>query len=209
MRHPYNIRQSGDYWQPYRRHSVADIDFPPVAVPPEMVPSEAAPFYPLAALEAVLFLAKEPLPVRRLTQLANLPEGTKTKALLQELNEQYNREQSAFCITEAADGYQLRTRPEFAPYLVRMQGIPPAIRLTQQAMETLTVIAYKQPVSRTDIEQVRGVQCGEIIRQLLDQDLVKISGRSTELGRPFLYATTKKFLLVFGLKNLHDLPEVP
>jgi segregation and condensation protein B len=178
----------------------------PEATLPDNTSSEAAAYNPLSSLEAALFLAKEPLPIRRLAQSANLPEGTKTKALLRELNEQYDREQSAFCITEAADGYQLRTRPEFAPYLVRMQGVPPAVRLSQQAMETLTVIAYKQPVSRTGVEEVRGVQCGEIIRQLLDQDLVKIAGRSNELGRPFLYATTKKFFLIFGLKNLNDLP---
>jgi segregation and condensation protein B len=160
----------------------------------------------MALLEAALFLAKEPMSSRRLAQLAGLPEGTKTRLLISELNERYDQDQSAFCIVEVAEGFQLRTRPEFAPWLVRMQSVPMAIRLSNPAMETLTVIAYRQPVLRAEVERIRGVQCGDLIRQLLDQGLVKTVGRSKELGRPILYGTTSKFLRVFGLGSLDDLP---
>lgn len=159
-----------------------------------------------AYLEAVLFLAREPLPTRRLAQLAGLPEGTRIRSLLQKLNERYDKQQTAFCIVEVAGGYQLRTRPEFAPWLVRIQEVPVAVRLSQPAMETLAVIAYRQPVHRAEIERLRGVQCSDLIRQLLDRDLVKIMGRSEELGRPFLYGTTKLFLQIFGLGSLRELP---
>jgi segregation and condensation protein B len=164
---------------------------------------------PLSLLEAALFLAKEPMPGRRLIQLAGLAERTKIKPLIRQLNEQYHRDQSAFFVTEVAEGFQLRTRPELAPWLARMLEVPAAVRLSNPAMETLTVIAYRQPVLRADVERIRGVQCGELIRQLLDQNLIKIVGRSDELGRPFLYGTTKKFLQVFGLANLDDLPVLP
>lgn len=157
-------------------------------------------------LEAVLFLAREPLAARRLAQLADAPEGTRIRNLLRDLNERYDRGQSAFRIVEVAGGFQLRTRPEFAPWLIRMQEVPVTVRLSAPAMETLAVIAYKQPVLRAEIERLRGVQCGELIRQLLERDLVRIVGRSEELGRPFFYGTTKFFLQVFGLGSLRDLP---
>lgn len=161
---------------------------------------------PLALLEAALFLAKVPMPSRKLAQLAGLPEGTKTRQLIRELNKRYDKDRAAFCIAEVAEGFQLRTRQELAAWLVRMQGISPAVRLSNPAMETLTVIAYRQPIPRTEVERIRGMQCGDLIRQLLDQDLVNIVGRSEDLGRPFLYGTTPHFLQVFGLGSLKDLP---
>ena len=171
--------------------------------PPDLVPEHQPP---MALLEAALFLAKEPYSSRKLAQLAGLPEGTKIRQLVRELNKRYDQDQSAFCIVAVAEGFQLRTRPELAPWLVRMQGVPEAVRLSSPAMETLTVIAYRQPIPRAEVEQIRGVQCGDLIRQLLDQDMVKILGRSEDLGRPFLYGTTTKFLQVFGLNSLNDLP---
>jgi segregation and condensation protein B len=161
---------------------------------------------PLSCLEAVLFLARTPLAGRKILQLADLPEGTRLRPLLQKLNERYDKQQTAFRIVEVAGGYQLRTRPEFAPWLIRFQEVPAAVRLSSPVMETLAVIAYRQPVCRAEIERLRGVQCGDIVRQLLERDLVKIAGRSDELGRPYLYGTTKTFLEVFGLGSLQDLP---
>ena len=172
----------------------------------EPQPQKLPALQPAALLEAALFLAKEPMSSRRLSQLAGLPEGTRTRQLIRELNKRYDKYLSAFCIVEVAEGFQLRTRPEFAPWLVRMQEVPAAVRLSNPAMETLTVIAYRQPIPRAEVERIRGVQCSDLIRQLLDQDLVKIVGRSEELGRPFLYGTTQKFLRVFGLGSLTDLP---
>ena len=160
----------------------------------------------LPRLEAALFLAKEPMSSRRLAQLANIPEGTRVRHLIRELQKRYDQDQSAFCITEVSGGFQLRTRQECAAWLVRTQSIPTAVRLSNPAMETLTVIAYQQPIPRAEVERIRGVQCGDLIRQLLDQDLAKIVGRSDALGRPFLYGTTSTFLRIFGLGSLHDLP---
>lgn len=159
----------------------------------------------LVRLEAVLFLSREPVPLRRLAQLADLPEGTRIRALLAQLNRSYVEQSTAFQIVEVAGGFQLRARPQFAPWLFRLQEVPVEIRLSAPAMETLAVIVYKQPVLRAEIEAVRGVQCGEMIRQLLDLDLIRIAGRAEELGRPFLYGTTPRFLQVFGLKNLREI----
>lgn len=159
----------------------------------------------MSNLEAALFLTKEPTPSRRLSQLACIPDGSRVRALIRQLNQRYQRDGSSFCVVEVAGGFQLRTFPEFAPWLFRLQEVPVEIHLTNAAMETLAVIAYEQPILRVNIERVRGVQCGELLRQLLEQDLIKIVGRSEELGRPFLYGTTKRFLQVFGLVHLEDL----
>jgi segregation and condensation protein B len=107
-----------------------------------------------------------------------------------------------------AGGYRLLTRPVFSPWLDRLGHLPPAVKLSSPMMETLAVVAYRQEVSRADIEAVRGVGCGEILRQLMDRDLIRIAGRSEELGRPYLYGTTKRFLQLFGLSNLNALPPI-
>jgi len=204
--HPFNGIRAGDFWGArwMAQESRFHIEPSPEEVPP--VEPLAADLPPLLLLEAALFLAKEPMSSRKLAQLAGLPEKTRPRPLIRELNKRYDREHSAFCVVEVAEGFQLRTRPEFAAWLARLQGVPAAIRLSNPAMETLTVIAYRQPVPRTEVERIRGVQCGDLIRQLLDQDLAKIVGRSEELGRPFLYGTTPKFLKTFGLASLNDLP---
>jgi len=160
----------------------------------------------LARLEAVLLLAREPLNSRKLAQFANLADGTQARTLIRRLNEQYDAAGRAFRVEHVAGGFQLLTRRKFAPWLRRLAHVPGESRLSAPALETLAVIAYRQPVPRADIEAVRGVNCGEILRQLLERDLVRIGGRSEELGRPFLYATTRRFLRVFGLIHLDDLP---
>jgi len=160
----------------------------------------------LSRLEAVLFLAKEPLNSRKLSQCANLADGTQARTLVRRLNERYDAAGRAFRVEQVAGGYQLLSRRKFAPWLRRLAHVPDEARLSAPALETLAVIAYRQPVPRADIEAVRGVNCGEILRQLMDRDLVRIGGRSAELGRPFLYATTKRFLQLFGLSTLAELP---
>ena len=159
----------------------------------------------LARLESVLFIAREPLSSRKLAHLADLADGTKARTLVRALNRLYDSEGRAFRAVEVAGGFQLLSRPKFAPWLRRLCSAPIEVRLSGPAMETLAVVAYRQPVLRVAIEAVRGVQCGEILRQLMERDLVKIVGRSEELGRPFLYGTTKRFLQVFGLRSLDDL----
>ena len=162
----------------------------------------------LARLEAVLFLTREPLGTRKLAELADLADGTETRTLIRKLNRLYDEEGCAFRAVEVAGGFQLASRPQFAPYLRRLHGPAVEVRLSAPAMETLSVVAYRQPVLRAEIESIRGVQCGELLRQLMERDLVRIAGRSEELGRPFLYGTTKRFLQVFGLRHLDELPPV-
>ena len=157
-------------------------------------------------LESVLFLAREPLSSRKLSQYANLADGTEARTLIRRLNTIYDQEGRAFHVVEVAGGFQLLTRPQFAPWLRRLGIVPTEVRLSAPAMETLAVVAYRQPVLRVDVEAVRGVACGEILRQLMDRDLVRISGRSEELGRPYLYSTAKRFQQLFGLRNLDELP---
>jgi segregation and condensation protein B len=123
------------------------------------------------------------------------------------LNEQYDAAGRAFRVEQVAGGYQLLTRRKLSPWLRRLAHVPGETRLSAPALETLAVIAYRQPVPRADIEAIRGVNCGEILRQLMDRDLVRIGGRSEELGRPYLYATTKRFLQVFGLNHTEELPD--
>ena len=160
----------------------------------------------LARLEAVLFLSREPLGSRNLAHLADLADGTRARTLVRKLGRLYDAEGCAFCIVEVAGGFQLMSRPKFSPWLRRLQSSPVQVRLSVPAMDTLSVVAYRQPVLRATIESIRGVQCGEILRQLMERELVRIVGRSEELGRPFLYGTTKRFLTVFGLRHLDDLP---
>ena len=157
-------------------------------------------------LEAVLFLAKEPLNTRKLSRYANLADGTQARTLVGQLNRQYDETGRSFRVEEVAGGFQLRTRAVFSRWLRRTPHVPAETRLSAPSLETLAVVAYRQPVVRADIESVRGVACGEILRQLMDRDLVRVSGRSNELGRPYFYSTTKRFLEVFGLRNLDELP---
>ncbi len=160
----------------------------------------------MSRLEAVFFLSQQPQTSRKLAQLAGLADGTKARTLIRTLNRRYDTEGNAFRIEEVAGGYQLMTRSKFAPWLRRLHSASAEVRLSAPAMETLAVVAYRQPVLRADIEAVRGVQSGEVLRQLIERDLVRIAGRSDELGRPFLYGTTKNFLQVFGLRHLEELP---
>ena len=159
----------------------------------------------LARLEAVLFLAREPLSSRRLAQYAEIDEVGRVRRLLKELSQAYMQQPCAFQVVEVAGGFQLRTRSQFAPWLIRLQEVPIEIRLSLTAMETLVIIALKQPVLRATVESIRGTQCGEMIRQLMEKNLVKIVGRSDDLGRPFLYGTTKYFLQVFGLRHVEEI----
>jgi len=157
-------------------------------------------------VEAVLLISKEPLGARRIAELAEVGDATRVRMLINELNQSYDRRGRAFQIRPVAGGHQLLTRPQFAKWIRRLQHVGVPDRLSSSAMETLAVIAYRQPLGRAEIDAVRGVHSGEVLRQLMEKDLVKIAGRSEELGRPFLYATTRQFLKLFGLGSLDDLP---
>lgn len=159
-----------------------------------------------ARVEAVLFLARQPLPARKIAQIAGLDSGIQVRALVRRLNKLYDENRMAFRVTEVAGGFQLRTRAGFEPWIARLVKDPDLVRLSPPAMETLAVIAYRQPILRAEIESIRGVQCGEVVRQLLERGLIRIVGRSEELGRPYLYGTSSRFLEMFGLRGLDDLP---
>ncbi len=158
-------------------------------------------------VEAILFLSREPLSSRKIAQLACLADATQARTLTRQLNELYRQENHAFQIEESSGGYIMLTRPQFARWLRRLDYVPSDVRLGLPALETLTIIAYKQPVVRAYIESVRGANSDEALRQLLERDLIRIAGRSEELGRPYLYGTTKRFLQMFGLRSLDHLPK--
>jgi segregation and condensation protein B len=127
---------------------------------------------------------------------------------VQRLQELYDRDGTAFGVEELAGGFQLLTRPAFHPWLARLRRAAAELRLSNAARETLAIVAYRQPITRADVEAVRGVGSAEVLRQLMDKDLVRIAGRDDSLGRPVLYGTTRKFLQTFGLNSLQDLPAV-
>ena len=158
--------------------------------------------------EAVLLLSKTALSPRKLAQLAHLADATQARTLVRQLNKVYEDHRRAIRIENVAGGYRMFTHPSLSPWLTRLGHVPAAVRISTPMMETLAVVAYHQPVSRANAEAVRGVGCGEILRQLMERDLVRIVGRSEELGRPYLYGTTKRFLKIFGLKNIDALPPI-
>lgn len=159
-----------------------------------------------ARVEAVLFVSDSALSGRRLAQLATLADSSEAIRIIEQLNVAYDREGSAFRIERAANGYLLLTRPIFARWLGRLHQRQSEMKLSPPALETLTVVAYRQPITRADIEVLRGVHCSEMLKQLMDRGLVRIAGEDNSLGRPYLYETTRKFLEIFGLRSLDDLP---
>jgi segregation and condensation protein B len=162
----------------------------------------------VARLEATLFLAREPLSVRRLAKLARLDDASRARVLLAELRQLLDAAGSAFRVELIAGGYQLLTRSAFGPWVRRLLDVPPGGRLSTAALETLAIVAYRQPVTRAEIEAIRGVGSEEMLRQLMERDLVAIGGRAEDLGRPNVYVTTRRFLATFGLARLEDLPPV-
>ncbi len=161
----------------------------------------------LRTLEALLFGTHSPLTAGRLAELLELESTKPIKRAIRELNEQYVTSDRSFRVEQVAGGYQLLTLPDFGEILKRLHQREVDAKLTKAALETLAIIAYKQPILRADIEAIRGVACGETIRSLMEKHLVRIDGRAEMPGRPILYGTTKRFLELFGLNSLKDLPQ--
>lgn len=155
--------------------------------------------------EALILAAPEPIPLARLASLIPDCKPAAARALVDELNAEYVMRGRAFEIWEVAGGFQLRTLPAFASYVQASQPERP-LRLSQAALETLAVVAYRQPATRAEIEHVRGVDAGAVLRTLLERRLVRIAGHREVPGRPLLYATSRRFLEVFGLARIEDLP---
>jgi segregation and condensation protein B len=161
----------------------------------------------LPLMEAMLFSTHHPLTAGRLAEMLDLETTKPIRAAIKQLNKQYADSDRSFRVEQVAGGYQLLTLPEFGEALKKLHQREIDAKLTKAALETLAIIAYKQPVLRADVEAIRGVACGETIRSLMEKHLVKIAGRAEEPGRPILYGTTKRFLELFGLNNLKDLPQ--
>ena len=160
-----------------------------------------------SVIEAVLFASDEPLSEDRLTDIIGITPK-QVRENVQILNNKYQQNNNAFRIEQIAGGYQMQTLPAYSLWLKKLIRVRSDNKLTPATLETLAIIAYKQPIIRADIESIRGVAVGDIIRNLMDKGLVKITGRAEVLGRPMLYGTTKKFLEVFGLNSLKDLPKI-
>jgi len=158
-------------------------------------------------IEGLLLAAPEPLTAERLAELVPGASAATIRELVTELNAEYAEQGRAFEISPVAGGWQLRTCADLAEY-VRALHPQRSVRLSRAALETLAVIGYRQPVTRAEIEHVRGVDAGAVLRSLLERDLVRIAGHREIPGRPMLYATTRRFLEVFGLSALEDLPSL-
>jgi segregation and condensation protein B len=155
-------------------------------------------------VEALLFGADGPLRIDRLAEVLEV-ERSEAAAAVQALASEYEVQSRGFFLQEVAGGYQLRTRPEFAEYLRRLGRTRP-FKFSRPALETLAIIAYRQPVTRTEIEYLRGVDSGSVLKTLLDKHLVRILGKKDVPGRPAIYGTTREFLELFGLPDLASLP---
>jgi len=156
-------------------------------------------------IESLLFVADEPLPVDRIKKILIQVETREIRETMAELTAEYEARGGGFYLDEVAGGYQIRTRPRYTDWIKKLIQ-PKPLRLSKPALETLVIIAYKQPIIRSDIEHLRGVDCGGVIRALLERKLIRVLGRKEIAGRPLIYATTKRFLEIFDLKNLRDLP---
>ncbi|MEE4353734.1 MAG: SMC-Scp complex subunit ScpB [Desulfatiglans sp.] len=158
-------------------------------------------------IEALLFASDKPLTILDIQSALPEEDSTRISEAIKELQEEYDSMARSFLLKEVAGGYQFRTQSQYAPYILQMLKTSPA-RLSRAALETLAIVAYKQPVLRQEIERLRGVDVGGILRTLLEKGVLRIVGRKNLPGRPLLYGTTKKFLEVFDLKNLQSLPKL-
>ena len=159
-------------------------------------------------VEALLFAVQEPISVRKISEIIEGTDAKGIREVIQQLREEYDTHDRVFQIEEIANGFQLLSRPEYHEWISKIRKKSGESKLSQQALETLSIIAYKQPIIRAEIEAIRGVQSGQMIRALIEKGLVKITGRDEVLGRPLLYGTTTKFLDHFGLKSIKELPKV-
>jgi segregation and condensation protein B len=157
-------------------------------------------------VEALLFASEAPLAPSELARADEALDEERVEAAIAELRAEYDREGRAFTVFEIGGGYQLLTRPEFAPVLERFDSVPASQRLSGPALETLAIIAYRQPVGRAEVEEIRGVGAGGVLKTLAERGLVEVVGRGEGLGRPLLYGTTSFFLQHFGFRSLDDLP---
>ena len=161
---------------------------------------------PEQIVEATLFASQTPLTASEIARADEDLAVSDVDEAIQVLRKAYEAEERAFQIYELGDGYQVLTRPEFAPYLEKFDSVPRPPYLSAAALETLAIVVYRQPIGRIEIEEVRGVGASSVLRTLVDWELTEVVGRGEGLGRPLLYGTTRRFLDHFGLKDLSELP---
>jgi len=159
-------------------------------------------------VEALLFATDAPLPAAKIAQIMGVGDARTVRKHIAALNQRYEQTDAAFRIEEIAGGYQMLTLPKYNTWLAKLLRVRQETRLSPAALETLAIVAYKQPVLRAEIEAIRGVSVGEVLNRLREMNLIKIVGRDEQIGRPMLYGTTKRFLEVFGLASLKDLPKI-
>jgi segregation and condensation protein B len=158
-----------------------------------------------SVLEVLLFLSGEPITLSTIRDVIDIPE-LEIKKLMDELIMQYREQNGGIFIAEIANGYQMVTNPEYSDWVKKFKSTQLSSKLSMPALETLSIIAYKQPIIKAEIEQLRGVNSDSAVRTLLEKRLIKVIGRKEAPGRPFLYGTTREFLQYFGLKDLTELP---
>ena len=161
---------------------------------------------PTDVVEALLFASDTPLEAERIREVLELETAAAARLLVEELRGRY--QDRGLMIVEVGGGYRMVTRPELAPWLVRLARARTKQRLSRPALETLAIVAYKQPVSRPEVDAIRGVNAEAVLENLLERRLVRITGRKDAPGRPYLFETTREFLVAFGLRDLAELPKV-
>lgn len=159
-------------------------------------------------MEALLFVSNNPVTRNQLKEILKDTSSEDLDRYMKELNEDYEKTNRSFRIEEIAGGWQIRTKPEFGTWIKSLLNIQRRERLSGPALETLAIIAYKQPITRVEIEGIRGVNADYIVNSLMEKDLARVTGKKDILGHPFMYGTTTRFLEHFGLASLKDLPNV-
>lgn len=159
-------------------------------------------------IEALIFASDKPLSETKLLHYVEEVGAKEIRQYINDINEEYNSSQRPFMIQRVAGGYQIVTRPEFSPWIKQLFKGKIKTRLSQASLEALAIIAFKQPISRPQIEAIRGIQCDGVIKNLLERGLINISGRADTVGRPLLYKTADIFLSYFGINQISDLPKL-
>ena len=163
---------------------------------------------PVDVLEALLFASDAPIEAERIQEVLELDSPAAARELVDAVRRRLDGEGRALQVIEVGGGFRLVTRPEVAPWLVKLQRSKTKSRLSRPALETLAIVAYRQPVSRPEVDAIRGVNSEGVLDNLLDRRMIRIAGRKDSPGRPFLYETTREFLVAFGLRDVNDLPKV-
>ncbi len=163
---------------------------------------------PIDVVEALLFASDGPLEAERIREVLDLADAQEARAFVDTLRERYEAADRALMIVEVGGGFRMVTRPEIAPWLLRLAKTRTRARLSRPALETLAIVAYREPVSRPEVDALRGVNSDAVLDNLLERRLIRIAGRKEAPGRPYLYETTREFLVAFGLRDLGDLPKV-